>query len=583
LKIPRIPKPPTLSFLRPAKKTSLRPAKKTTYRGSKVKSPAIKPFSPVIKSKELAQGKDRPTHIDHVEDIFIRKGEIGLSYAIHTLTELHNMLVAAMKDTSYKSSVVITEKFDGSPSIVFGRDKDTGDFFVATKSYFNKIQKLNFTEEDIRLNHGYSQNLVDKLTIALKHLPKITPRTGIFQGDLMYVQGMNVKMGTNKMSFTANTVTYSCYSDTPTGKRIYNSKIGIAIHTQHIGDQYLPANISVFNKDENVFVIDPRINLNKAYYPAEYQREFLMLMQDINNTLPMQTEYAEIMKKSVRLMRYINKQVKGIAEQRGDSEFASPVFDSFFFVHSHLQKAKKLLNNALSSTRQFYTDINGQETKGEGFVVVYEQKVSKIVDREEFSRQNFLRQTDLEKNAKTAIFAYARMNPPTRGHQHLIEQVKRLAKEYNADHTIVLSSSHDANNPLPASIKLEYLNELFPNTNFFLGNNSSADFIGRLCVLYAGGIEHLVFVAGEDREETYQTYLDAYNGKDDYFYFKKITMVSSGKRNPKGDGIEAISGTRIRQYAADNQFNAFFKDLPTTATPELAYRLFADVQKGLEP
>jgi len=541
----------------------------------------MEPLAPLPKAKSVAVRKDRPTHIHHIEDRFIKSGEAELAYTLRTLTEVHNMLVASMEDRSYKSSLILTEKFDGSPSIVFGNDRATGRFFVATKSYFSKTPKLNFTEEDIHLNYGYSQNLVDKLIAALKYLPKIAPETGIFQGDLMYVQGMNVEVGTDKTSFTANTVTYSCYSDAPTGKRIYDSRIGIAVHTRHIDDKHLPVDLSIFKKDGDVFVIDPRINLNKAYYPAEYQREFLTLVQEINATHLVQEEYTEVMRQSVKLMTYINKRVKGTAVARQESEFASPLFDAFFFVHSHLQAAKKLLNNALSGTRQFHTEINGQETKGEGFVVIHEQKVSKIVDREEFSRQNFLRQTGIKEGAKATVFAYARMNPPTRGHQHLIEEVKRLAKDNNADHMIVLSASHGADNPLPASLKLEYLNELFPDTNFFFGNGS--DFIGRLCTLYGAGTEHLIFVMGEDRADTYQTYLDAYNGRDDYFHFKKITMVSAGARNPDGEGVEAISGTRIREYAAANYFTAFYEDLPTTATLELAHRLFVDVRKGLEP
>lgn len=573
--MPRMPKAPTLS--------SLRPAKRTTYRGSKRKAPVMEPLAPLPKIKSVAMRKDRPTHIDHIEDRFIRLGEGELAYTLRTLTEVHNMLVASMEDRSYKSSLIITEKFDGSPSIVFGHDKETGKFFVATKSYFSGVPKLNFTEEDIRRNYGYSQNLVDKLVAALKHLPKITPETGIFQGDLMYVQGMNVENGLDKMFFTANTVTYSCYSDTPTGKRIYNSRIGIAVHTRHIDGQYLPADLSIFKKDEDVFVIDPRINLNKAYYPAEYQREFLTLMQEINNTPLVQEEYREVMRQSIKLMHYINKRVKGTADPRDESIFASPIFDSFFFVHSHLQGAKKLLNNALSGTRQFYTDINGQETKGEGFVVVYEQRVTKIVDREEFSRQNFLRQTGIKEGAKTTVFAYARMNPPTWGHQCLIEKVRVLARDHKADHMIVLSASHGIDNPLPPELKLEYLKELFPDTNFVMGGRRELDFVGQLCNLDDKGTEHLIFVAGDDRMESYQIYLDGYNGKDFYFHFKKITMVSAGERNPEGKGVEAISGTRIRQYAAANYFTAFYEDLPTTATLELAHRLFADVRKGLEP
>jgi len=568
-----MPKAPTLS--------SLRPAKRTVYRGSTKKLGPTKPLPPIVKVKGVTERKDRLTHIEHIEDRFIKEGSTGLFHTLRTMTEVHNMLVAAMENTYYKSSAVITEKFDGSPSIVFGHDKVTGRFFVATKSFFSKTPKLNFSEEDIRLNHGYSSNLLDKLTAALKYLPKITPETGIFQGDLMYVQGMNVEMGTDKMSFTANTVNYSCYSDTPMGKRIYDSRIGIAIHTQHTDDRFVPANLALFNRHEDVVVIDPRIDLSRAYYPAEYQREFSTLIQEINNTPLTQSEYDEVKRKSVYLSQYINKIVKGTAGPREESEFASPVFDAFFFVHSHLQAAKKLLNDALSNTRQFYTDINGQETKGEGFVVIYEQRMNKIVDREEFSRQNFMRQTGLKEGARATVFAFARMNPPTRGHEHLIQQIKQLAKEHNAGHVIALSPSQGVDNPLSAPLKFEYLKTLFPDTNFFM-KKTSAGFISSLCDVYENGTDHLILVSGDDRMESYQTYLDALNGKDSFFHFKKITVISAGARNPEAEGIEAVSGTRVRQYAADNQFDAFFKDLPSTATEDLAQRLFNDVRKGLE-
>jgi hypothetical protein len=146
----------------------------------------MEPFAPLPKVKSATVRKDRPTHIDHIEDRFIRLGDTELFYTLRTLTEVHNRLVASMEDKSYKSSLILTEKFDGSPSIVFGHDKETGRFFVATKSFFSKTPKLNFTPDDIRLHYGYSQNLVDKMIAALTHLPKITPETGIFQGDLMY-------------------------------------------------------------------------------------------------------------------------------------------------------------------------------------------------------------------------------------------------------------------------------------------------------------------------------------------------------------------------------------------------------------
>ena len=86
---------------------------------------------------------------------------------------------------------MVTTKYDGSPSIVFGTHPETGRFFVASKSAFNKDPKINYTPEDIERNHGHAPGLVEKLKGALEHLPKIMPRNGgVYQGDLMYKKRM---------------------------------------------------------------------------------------------------------------------------------------------------------------------------------------------------------------------------------------------------------------------------------------------------------------------------------------------------------------------------------------------------------
>ena len=93
-----------------------------------------------------------------------------------------------------------------SPSIVFGHHPATGQFFVSTKSAFNKEPKINYTHEDIENNHGHAPGLVSNLKKALDHLPKITPKTGVFQGDLMHHAGSVEKEG-SKLHFKPNTIT----------------------------------------------------------------------------------------------------------------------------------------------------------------------------------------------------------------------------------------------------------------------------------------------------------------------------------------------------------------------------------------
>jgi hypothetical protein len=67
-------------------------------------------------------------------------------------------------------------------------------------------------------------------------------------------------------------------------------------------------------------------------------------------------------------------------------------FENMLQLHHHLQNAKNVLTNALSSSSgDFKTTIGGKKTKPEGFVVVQNNRPTKFVDRQEFSAANFNR------------------------------------------------------------------------------------------------------------------------------------------------------------------------------------------------
>ena len=58
-------------------------------------------------------------------------------------------------------------------------------------------------------------------------------------------------------------------------------------------------------------------------------------------------------------------------------------------MHHHLQQAKDQLVHTLSDKPRFEHTINGAKTKPEGFVVVRNNRPTKLVDRADFSRANF--------------------------------------------------------------------------------------------------------------------------------------------------------------------------------------------------
>ena len=129
--------------------------------------------------KEETEGGELK-HIHHAEDRPLMHGHAGFEHAHDALMKAHANMTAGAKSSN------LTMKYDGSPSIVFGHHPTNGKFFVATKSAFNKNPKINHTEADIERNHGHAPGLVTALKHALKHLSKVTPKTGVYQGDLMH-------------------------------------------------------------------------------------------------------------------------------------------------------------------------------------------------------------------------------------------------------------------------------------------------------------------------------------------------------------------------------------------------------------
>ncbi len=129
----------------------------------------------------------------------------------------------------------LTIKIDGSPSIIIANLG--GDFWVGTKSVFNKNPKINRTEADIEYNHGHAPGLVEKLQYALKYCRDLGI-DGVVQGDFLYTRPdlrRAAIQGNRMIVFTPNTITYAVPEGTPLGERVAASQMGIVFHTYYTG------------------------------------------------------------------------------------------------------------------------------------------------------------------------------------------------------------------------------------------------------------------------------------------------------------------------------------------------------------
>jgi hypothetical protein len=183
---------------------------------------------------------------------------------------------------------------------------------------------------------------------------------------------------------------------------------------------------------------------------------------------------------------------------------------------------------------------------------------------------------------KHGVLAYGRMNPPTKGHEQVINKVHEVAKEHNAVHKVVLSHSQDkSKNPLPADVKVKYAQHAFPGTHIEAASKEHPTILHHAAALAKQGVKHLHVVAGSDRVEEYHKLLHKYNGVKSghgHYKFKSINVHSSGKRDPDAEGTSGVSGTKMREHAAAGRKNKFHANLPSGMKPEHKEALYHDVR-----
>jgi nicotinamide mononucleotide adenylyltransferase len=189
------------------------------------------------------------------------------------------------------------------------------------------------------------------------------------------------------------------------------------------------------------------------------------------------------------------------------------------------------------------------------------------------------RQLVKELPSKKIVFAFGRFQPPTTGHELLVNAVKRIAAAQKADHVIYASRTHDKkSNPLPVDRKVYYLKRMFPNTNFAAASDEIRTFLEAATAL-SNTYKNIVMIAGSDRVPEYKRLLDRYNG--DLFKFDTIEVVSAGERDPDSDSATGMSGTKMREAAKKGDFQSFKKGLPHTLTELDGKRLMNEVRVGM--
>jgi len=394
-------------------------------------------------------------HLEHLEDEIINNGIEGGRAAINFLQGLRDM----MKGKS-KKSVNMTVKWDGAPAIFCGKHPETGQFFVAKKSLFNKEPKFYTSEQQIKDASELNGALESKFLDSFKYLSALS-FSDILQGDLMFTDDKNMqKMDDgNFITFQPNTIMYAVDVESDLGKEIASAKLGIVFHTTYTGDSIenlsasFGANISKLGHSKDVWVDDASykdvsgkgsmtaketLKLSQTLTMTGKQfhqikkptlQKFMKVQEAIAtkgagatfktycNSMIRQGKfnptYAGYMKhfenywrdkvvakvkmeKTKQIKKEIGEQL--YAELRGMKKFIEAL-TSFML---HLVVAKQLIIVALNRVKSIGTFIKTprgfQTVNPEGYVAIdNDGKAVKLVDRMEFSLNNFTVAKDWDK------------------------------------------------------------------------------------------------------------------------------------------------------------------------------------------
>ena len=393
--------------------------------------------------------EEKNLHLEHIEDEVLNNGVDGTRQAINFLRGLRDMLAGSTKSGK---QVRITVKWDGAPAIFAGINPENGKFFVGTKGVFAKNAKLNYTPEDIDKNHP-AEGLNRKLKVALEFLPELNIQGVIqgdmmyTQEDL---QDENID-GDDYLIFKPNTIVYAIPKNSDLANQISASKMGIVFHTRYTGDSLPEMNASFdvdvlsMKKTSNVWFRDAeyedvsgsasmteketaqitgilsgagklfrQLNPNILKYIQNHKDVNIQIKAYTNTKIregrPIENPEAHARGLILYLKQKLEKELGKLKTEKARlrKQQAHKEFLRFFqtnirqlaqiFEMQNMLIACKILilrklEQVKTMTKTFIQDDDGfRVTNPEGFVAVDKLKSDqyvKLVDRLEFSRQNF--------------------------------------------------------------------------------------------------------------------------------------------------------------------------------------------------
>ena len=266
----------------------------------------------------------------------------------------------------------VTVKIDGSPAIVWGRNPSTGNFFVGTKSVFNKIKiKINESHQQIDNNHQ------GEVAEILHHCFDYLPRTNnIYQGDFIGFGGNS--------TYCPNTITYE-FPEKLTQNIIIAPHTYYEATTNRLRDCIKQPLKKRLTDTSHVLFVRPNVKISDQ----------LDDIQDVCNFAKQIATLCEF--PSVKQVTRIKKQLNTcIREGLEIDDLTLEALASDNLIDINVLRLWKLVESIkmdmfcyLHPDDDIECTIDGHFVDHEGYVMWNEFGLFKIVDRRTFSYHNF--------------------------------------------------------------------------------------------------------------------------------------------------------------------------------------------------
>ena len=190
----------------------------------------------------------------------------------------------------------------------------------------------------------------------------------------------------------------------------------------------------------------------------------------------------------------------------------------------------------------------------------------------------------LVEEEKTVYFTFGRMNPPTIGHEKLLNTLSSKAGK-NPYRVFVSQSQDKKKNPLSYKDKVKVIRKMFPkHARSIMMNTKIKTAIDAAVQLFNEGYVNLVMVAGSDRVRDFDILLNRYNGekaRHGFYKFNKITVISAGDRDPDAEGVEGMSASKMRDAASSGDFTKFSQGIPRNVSNADTKGIYNMVRTGM--